>query len=281
MKNLGYYNGKCDEIEKVLIPMYDRACFFGDGIYDATYSRNYKIFALDEHVDRFFSSAELLAIDLPCTKQELKDLLNDLVRKMDSGENFVYFQATRGGGPVRNHTFTDGAKANLWVNMFHKSMVDIYKKIKMISLEDTRFFHCNIKTINLIPAVVAAEKAKQAGCFEAVLHRSGRVTEGSHSNVHIIKDGTLITAPLDNLILPGIARRHIIRACGVLGIPVEERPYRLEDLFAADEVLVSSASTMCLSAQELDGKPVGGKAPELLKKLQDYLWNEFVDETAE
>lgn len=281
MKNLGYYNGMCDEIENVFIPMSDRSHFFGDGIYDATLSRNYKIFALDEHVDRFFSSAKLLDIDLPCTRQELKDLLNDLVKKMDSDVNFVYFQATRGSGPVRNHTFAEGARTNLWVNMFHKPLVDIYKKVKLITLEDTRFFHCNIKTINLIPAVVAAEKAKQAGCFEAVLHRDGRVTEGSHSNVHIIKDGKLITAPLDNLILPGIARRHILNACGKLGIPVEERPYRLEDLANADEILISSASTFCLAAEELNGSPAGGKAPELLKKLQDYLWEEFLNETAE
>lgn len=278
MKNLGYYNGKIDELENMYIPMNDRACFFGDGVYDATYSRNYTIFSIDEHVDRFFNSAKLLQIILPCTKEELKELLRDLVKRMDSGENFVYFQATRGCDKVRNHVFPEGA-GNLWVNIYPKQILDLYRKIKLITMEDTRFLHCNIKTINLLPSVIASQKAKEAGCFETVFHRNGRVTECAHSNVHMLAGGKLVTAPTDNLILPGIARKHIIKACGELGIPVEERPYMLEDLFAADEIMVSSAGALCLSAEEMDGKPVGGKAPELLKCLQDKLLAEFMAET--
>lgn len=279
MKNLGYYNGKLGEIEEISIPMGDRVCFFGDGIYDATYSRNYKIFALDDHVDRFFNSARLLQIKLPCTKEELKKLLNELVQKMDTPENFVYFQATRGTDAVRNHTFTDEAQANLWVNIYPRKIVDVYKKVKLITLEDTRFFHCNIKTLNLIPAVMASRKAEEMGCNETVLHRNGRVTECAHSNVHIFKDGVFITAPTDNLILPGIARKHLIAACGRLGIPVQERPYTVEELAAADEIMISSSGSLCLAAQELDGKPCGGKAPQLLKTLQDEVLREFLEET--
>ena len=146
-------------------------------------------------------------------------------------------------------------------------------------MDDTRFFHCNIKTVNLIPAVVASQRAKEAGCDETVLHRNGRVTECAHSNVHIIRNGVFTTAPTDNLILPGIARMHIIKACGKLGIPVEEVPYTLEDLMNADEVMISSAGSLCLAAQEVDGKPVGGKAPELLKAIQDEVLREFMEET--
>ena len=86
MKNLGYYNGKFDELENMSIPMGDRVCFFGDGVYDATYSRNYNIFSLDEHVDRFYNSAKLLEIELPYTKEQMKDLLNEMVKKMDAGD---------------------------------------------------------------------------------------------------------------------------------------------------------------------------------------------------
>jgi len=278
MKNLGYYNGIVDEIEDISIPMCDRVCFFGDGVYDATYSRNYKIFSLDQHVDRFFNSARLLKISLGITKEELKNLLKVLVDKMDTGENFVYFQATRGTDQIRNHTFGK-SQANLWINIYHKEILDVYKRVKLITLPDTRFFHCNIKTLNLIPSVLASQEAKEAGCFESVFHRDGRVTECAHSNVHIIKGGRLITAPTDNLILPGIARRHIIEACGELGIPVEERPYNLDELFSADEIMVSSAGALCLAAEEIDGKAVGGKAPEILKPLQDKLLKEFLEET--
>lgn len=280
MKNLAYYNGKCDEMENMFIPMYDRVCFFGDAVYDVTYSRHGKIFALDDHVDRFFSSAALLEIELPMSKDELKVLLCDLVSKMDTGENFVYFQASRAGDPIRNHVFCeDGRKANLWVNIYHREIVDVYKKVKLMTAEDTRYFHCNIKTINLIPSVMASQRAKEAGCTETVLHRNGRVTECAHSNVHIFKDGVFITAPTDNLILPGIARKHLIAACRRLGIPVREEPYTLDDLMAADEIMISSAGTLCSSANEVDGKPVGGRAPALLRTLQDAVLQEFLTET--
>lgn len=281
MKNLGYYNGTCDEMERMSIPMSDRACFFGDGVYDATYSRNYKIFALDDHIDRFYNSARLLEIRLPYSKDEMKTLLYDLLRKMDTGDNFVYLQATRGAAPIRNHVFPEGDKpANIWVNLYQRDIVDVYKKVKLMTMDDTRFLHCNIKTLNLIPAVMASQRAKEAGCDETVFHRNGRVTECAHSNVHIFKDGVFITAPTDNLILPGIARKHLIAACSRLGIQIEERPYNLDELAAADEIMISSAGALCLSAYELDGKPCGGKAPDLLKHLQDEVLREFMEQTA-
>ncbi|MBQ2743977.1 MAG: aminotransferase class IV, partial [Oscillospiraceae bacterium] len=148
MKNLGFYNGKYDEMENMSIPMSDRVCFFGDGIYDATYSRNYKIFALDDHINRFYNSAKLTEIELPYTKEEMKALLYEMLEKMDTGENFVYFQATRGTEPIRNHVFPEkGVKANIWINIYHRELVDVYKKVKLMTMEDTRFLHCNIKTL--------------------------------------------------------------------------------------------------------------------------------------
>ncbi len=279
MKTLGFYNGKFDEIENMSVPMSDRVSFFGDGVYDATYSRNYKIFTLDEHVDRFYRSAAELRIEIPYTKKELKDLLCEMVRKVDSDCNFVYWQATRGTG-IRNHAFpTDGKKANIWITVTPKNIVDTYKPVKLITMEDTRFLHCNIKTLNLIPAVMASQKAKEEGCDEVVYHRNSRVTECAHSNVHIIKDGVFITAPADNLILSGIARAHLIKACKKLGIPVEEREYFLSELFDADEILISSAGSLGLAAEELDGKKVGGKATELLRKIQNEVHEEFMKET--
>ena len=276
MKTLGYYNGKYGELEEMSIPMNDRVCWFGDGVYDAGPSRNYKIFALDEHIDRFFNSAGLLDIEMPVTKEELKELLQEMVNKMDTGDLFVYYQVTRGTG-VRDHAYTKGP-GNLWIMLKPAEGIE---PIKLITVEDTRFLHCNIKTLNLIPSCVATEKAKKAGCQEAVFYRAGgRVTECAHSNVHIIKDGKLVTAPTDNLILPGIARAHLIRMCKKLGIPVSETPYTLKELFEAEEVLVTSSSNLCLHACEIDGKPVGGKNPELLEKIRAALLGEFYEKTA-
>ena len=279
MKTLGYYNGKYGELEEMSIPMNDRVCWFGDGVYDAGPSRNYKIFAIDEHIDRFFNSAGLLDIEMPVTKEELKELLQEMVNKMDTGNLFVYYQVTRGTG-VRNHAYTKGP-GNLWIMLKPAEISDGIEPIKLITVEDTRFLHCNIKTLNLIPSCVATERAKKAGCQEAVFYRAGgRVTECAHSNVHIIKDGKLVTAPTDNLILPGIARAHLISMCKKLGISVSETPYTLKELFEAEEVLVTSSSNLCLHACEIDGKPVGGKNPELLEKIRSALLGEFYEKTA-
>ena len=115
MERLGYYNGTFGPLDEMTVPMNDRVCWFGDGVYDAQPCRNYHIFALDEHVDRFFRSAAALKIEIPVTKDELKDLLNSLVQKMDTGDLFLYYQVTRGTGP-RKHFFID-APANLWVTI--------------------------------------------------------------------------------------------------------------------------------------------------------------------
>ena len=91
MKTLGYYNGTYDELENMMVPFDDSVCFFGDGVYDAGPARNYHLFAIDEHIDRFFNSAKLMDIEIPCSKEELKKLLASLVLKMDTGNNFVYW----------------------------------------------------------------------------------------------------------------------------------------------------------------------------------------------
>lgn len=278
MKNLGYYNGTYNELDKMAIPMNDRVCWFGDGVYDAGPCRNYHIFAMDEHIDRFFRNAEKLMINMPITKPALKDLLNELVRKVDVGDLFVYYQVTRGTG-MRTHEFTEGS-ANLWIMIKPASIADGTVPIRLITEEDTRFYHCDIKTLNLIPSVMAAEKAKRAGAQEAVFYRPGnRVTECAHSNVHILKDQVLYTAPLDNLILPGIARAHLLKACRNLSIPVKETPYYLDDLFAADEILVTSSSNLCRHACEIDGKPAGMKDAETFERIRKAVLDEFYTAT--
>ncbi len=273
MQNIGYYNGREGLIEEMMIPMNDRACYFGDGVYDATCCKNNCIYLLEDHLDRFFNSAGLLRIELPYTKSELGDILNGLVRKVDADEKFVYWQASRGTAP-RNHLFP-AVKSNLYITVTPAPLPDLSRPIKLITVEDTRFLHCNIKTLNLIPSVMAAQKADEAGCQEAVLHRGDRVTECAHSNVSIIKNGMFITAPTDHLILPGIARMHLIRACKALCIPVDETPFTLEDLRSADEIIVSSSSKFALSCCELDGRPAGGGAPDLLRAIQNEVMREF------
>ena len=277
MKTLGYYNGKYDEIDKIMIPMSDRSHWFGDGVYDATCARNYKIMAIDEHVDRFFNSARLLNINLGFTKEYLRDLLNELVQKLDDDELFVYWQATRGGNGLRSHNYDKEQKANLRITICPEEITDKDREYKLTSMEDTRFLHCNIKTLNLIPSVVAYQHAKENNCDETVFHRGDIVTECAHSNVHIIKDKKFITHPADEYILPGIARVHLLKACKALNIEVEERPFTVDELINADEVIVSSSGDLCIRATEFEGKAVGKKDNDTFNRLKEYIYQEWLE----
>ena len=261
------------------VPMLDRACYFGDGVYDASYASNHTIFALQDHLDRFFNSAKLLDIKIPYTKEKLGQILCDMVNKVDSPEQFVYWQVTRGTG-IRNHIYPQDMVGNIWIMLTPKTLQDRDKEMRLITMEDTRFLHNNIKTINLIPAVMYSTKASNQGYDECVLHRGlNRVTECAHSNVSILKDGCFITAPTDEYILPGIARKHLIEACHRLNVPVEERIYSVEELLNADEIIVSSSTNLCLRAKSVNNQTVGGKDLTLFKKLQDEVYQEFEEYT--
>lgn len=277
MKNLGYYNGKYDEIENMQIPMLDRVCWFGDGVYDATYAHNHKIFDMEAHMNRFFNSAKLLGINIPMERPELEKLLADLVLKVDDGDQFVYIQVTRGSG-LRGHIYQEGMQGNLWVTLTPCPVADTYKPIDVITYEDKRFHYCNVKTLNLIPSCLAATAADRAGCEEAIFHRGDIVTECAHSNVSIFKGGKVITHALNDEILPGTARLRLLAFAEKLGYGVEERDYTLDELMDADEIIVHSTGSFCIPVKMVDGKPVGGKDPIMLKTIQDALVKDFEEQ---
>ena len=275
MKNLAYYNGRITAIEDMMIPANDRGFYFGDGIYEVAMVFNRKIFALEDHLDRMAGSAALVRIELPATKEEIGRLLSELTEKVDSPHQFLYWQITRGTSP-RNHLFPDvkAVPSNLYVYSKPWKGVEMSDEYRLLSVEDTRFLHCNIKTLNLLPNVMAAQKAREAGCSEAIFVRDGYVTEGSHSNISIIRGGVFITHPLDNLILPGTERKHMLAYCEKLGIPVREQAFTLEEMAEADEIIVSSTSHPSMRAMELDGKAVGMKNPEIVQKLREEYMRE-------
>ncbi len=268
MKNLAYYNGRIEEASKMMVPAEDRAFYFGDGVYDVTTVHNGKCFAIDDHVSRFYGNCKKLRLNLGMTMDELKKICLDLVTKLDPEvkEAVLYFQASRGTAP-RNHAFPENAKANLFFTLKEAKIKPIGQKVSAITKEDIRFEMCDIKTLNLLFNCLAQQEAKEAGCYEAILHRGERVTEGSHSGVSILRDGRFITPPLDRFILPSVTRKHYIELCTGLGIRVEERPFTLEELFAADEVIIMSSTAVCNVCEKIDGRPVGGKAPELVEAL--------------
>ena len=207
MERIAYYNGQISTPEEMMIPMNDRVCYFGDGVYDATAACGGTIYLLDEHIDRLYNSAGLVGIQIPYTKQEMKDILNDVVSRSTNQYDFVYWQVTRGTAP-RNHAFPVDVKANLWITVTPKVFRDFSKPMKLTEMEDQRYLYCNIKTLNLLPSVLAAQKAEAEGCDESVFHRGEVVTECAHSNCSILKNGVLKTHPNDHYILPGIATSH-------------------------------------------------------------------------
>lgn len=280
MKNVAYYNGRISELSELMIPANDRAVYFGDGVYDATYTVGRVIFALCEHIERFMNSCRMIGIDPQITSEQLEKVLYMLVDLADEEDNCVYWQASRSTA-MRAHVFPDECKTNLLITVRPHKLMDTSKRLKLITTEDNRYYLCNIKTINLLPNVLASEKAKSQGCTEAVFVRDGYVTECSHSNISILKDGVFITAPLNNLILPGITRKHLIEICRELSIPVLERPFTVDELMNADEVIISSSSIHGASACEINGTAVGGKDRETYERIRLAYKDKLVRETRE
>ncbi len=282
MKDIAYYDGRIAPLNDMMIPMNDRAVYFGDGVYDMAYVHRGFCFALQEHIDRFFNSCRLLEI-CPCmTKSQLQTLLTSLISKLDKDivDACIYFQLSRGTA-VRSHAFPPkDIKSNFLAYLKAFSPSDSPKEFRLISMEDTRFRHCNIKSLNLIPNVIATQRATEQNCQECVLHRNGFVTECAHSGISIIQKGELVTTPLSEWILPSITRKHLLEICQQLGIPIRERNYTLDELYEADEIIVTSSLTLFSRVYEIDNRPVGGKNISLFDTINQIYLQRFERETS-
>ena len=284
MTEVGYYNGTMGSLSEMTVPMNDRAVYFGDGVYEVAIARNKKIFALSEHLDRFYTSLKLMDIDFTMNAQELTEELLMVLAYAEPdpvhSEQNIYWQVSRGTA-IRKHIYPGPAvNPNLLITVRPCSITDMGKKrYKLITIEDTRFLHCNIKTLNLIPNVFALQAAETAGCDEAVFHRGEIVTECAKSNVALLESGALWTAPLSNLILAGVTRNQLLNRCAELSIPVYEVAFTLEEMMDADEIIVTGTGRFCIGVDEIDGKKVGGKSPELLSKLQNACLEYYLKET--
>jgi D-alanine transaminase len=267
MSAIGWYNGTIGPLESMTVPMNDRAVYFGDGCYEACLASSERAFALDAHIDRFYRSLSGLRIAFDVDRDALKAILFDCLRAADEPFAVLYWQVSRATAP-RTHAFPEGGyRPNLLVTVTPKTPVPA-RTLKLVTAEDIRYAMCSVKTLNLIPNILANERAKESGADEAVFVREGFVTEGSHTNIHILKNGTLYTHPTDERILAGVTRAILLDVCRARGVPAVERAFTKEELFAADEVLISSSTLGVLRADSVDGVPVGGAAPELYRSLR-------------
>lgn len=265
-------NGQVSERALAKVDIEDRGYQFGDGVYEVIRVYNGKMFTGKEHLNRLVESAAKIRMELTYTAAELEVMMEELIAKNSLETGIVYMQFTRGTSP-RNHVFPGAGVEPTFVaytRAVARPEQAMESGVRTILDEDIRWLRCDIKSLNLLGNLLSKQKAAEAGCFEAILHRGETVTEGSHSNISLIKDGVIITHPADNLILNGITRQKVLELCGKGQISFEERAFSLDELFAADEVFSSGTTVEVMPVVEVEGKPVGNGEPgPVTRNLQD------------
>ncbi len=278
MGAIGYYNGTIGLSDEMQVPMNDRAVFFGDGCYEACFAVDGRLFGEAAHFDRFYRSLQALRIPFSMPRAQLKAEIDRVLQACGERSVSLYWQVSRATAP-RQHTFPDGdAKPNLLITATPKAAVFDDAPMRLITVPDIRYGLCDVKTLNLIPNILAGQQAKEAGAHEAVFVRNDTVTEGSHTNIHILRDGVLFTHPTDRHILAGVTRGIVLRLCRDFGIPISETPFSREQLRNADEILVSSSLSGIHRVSVLDGEPVGGRADTLYRAIEDAYYRTFSKE---
>lgn len=253
-----------------LIDIEDRAYQFGDGIYEVIGVYDGTPLMLDEHMERLERSADEVQLKLPASINELKVKLLELVAANKLNEGIIYMQVSRGTSP-RWHEFPglDVMPVTVAYTREEERMSDVEDQgANAVLTEDIRWLRCDIKTLNLLPNVLAKQKAVENNAVEAILHRGDTVTEASASNVFIVKDGELYTHPANNYILNGITRRKVLQICDDLNLKVNEETYTVTELFKADEVFITATKSDIIPILKIDDKIIGsGKPGEITKKV--------------
>ncbi|MED3622789.1 D-amino-acid transaminase [Neobacillus thermocopriae] len=271
-------NGKLIERNQAKMDIEDRGYQFGDGVYEVIRVYNGKMFTLQEHLERFERSTKSIGVSLPYTMDQLKSLLLELVEKNNLRLGIIYMQITRGVAP-RNHAFPEeNVEPTLvaYTREMPRPKDELQTGVKTILTEDIRWLRCDIKSLNLLGNILAKQKAVEHGCFEAIQHRGQNVTEGSSSNIFMVKNGIVITHESNHMILKGITKDVILGLCSASGIPVNERAFTLKELAEADEVFLSSTVAEVMPIIEVEGKVVGNGEPgPITRKIQELFVNEI------
>jgi D-alanine transaminase len=277
-----YLNGQFVDQNEVSVSPMDRGFLFGDGIYEVTRIVNGRPFRLDDHLARMDDGLAGLGIVLdPAERKRIPELHYELIEKngLGDGQATVYLQITRGTAFPRTHGFPDPAvKPTVFMTAAgFKPFTELHASgITAITVGDVRWARCNLKTVNLLPNVLATNTAKQAGAGTALMVRDGVITESPNANVFGVIDGVLYTYPVCHYILNGITRKTVIDIANEIGIPLRETPIRDTETDRLDELFVSGTTTDVQPIVSLNGKPVGdGRRGPIVKALQDELLNRF------
>jgi len=282
MSSLGFYDGKIVDINSPAVLLEDRGYQFGDGVYEVIVSCRGKYLALKEHLDRLERSCRELSIITSYSRAEVEDFCHLLLKESQMDDAMLYIQWTRGAAP-RSHSYPTNTRSILSATIHPRKELAaelIENGVKALILPDERWLRCDIKSLNLLANILAKQKAMEAGCFEALLVRDGKIiTEGASSNCFCVKKGIIYTAPASNLILAGITRAIVIKLAEKLGFTVKQEFVSLEFYLQADEVFLTGTTTEVMPVIQLDEMSVGGGKPgPVTRELQEAYFSK-IDET--
>ncbi|WP_420472852.1 D-amino acid aminotransferase [Noviherbaspirillum sp. ST9] len=267
---LVYLNGALTPLSEAKIPVLDRGFIFGDGVYEVIPVYNRKMFRAKQHMARLFRSLKAIRIPNPHTEEEWMALIDKVTSTHPADTQLVYMQVTRGVAK-RAHAFPADATPTVLImtNPFTPPDTEtVDNGVRCVTTEDLRWQRCDIKSISLLGNVLAAQYAAENDALEAIQFRDGVLTEGGSSNIWIVSNGTVYGPPKSTLILEGIRYGLLEELCAACGIPFSSRRIPRDDVFAADEVLLTSAGREVLAVTSIDGKPVGaGKPGPVFRKL--------------
>jgi D-alanine transaminase len=270
---LVYLDGAMTPLSRAQVSVLDRGFIFGDGVYEVIPVYGRRMFRPEQHLQRFFNGMDAIRIANPYSKQQWLDLLNQVIAAYPQEDQSAYMQITR--GPARRtHAFPTGEVRPTVLIMCNPLVLPSAEArehgASCVTMEDQRWLHCEIKSISLLGNVLAAQHAADHNANETIQFRNGVLTEGSSSNVWIVKDGVLLGPPRDNLILEGIRYGLMEELCKANGITMQTRRITREEVMAADEVLLSSAAKEVLAVVTIDGQAIGNGTPgPIYRKLYD------------
>ncbi len=241
----------------------DRGFMFADGVYEVIRSYGGRLFCVNEHLARLERSLAELRIALG-RPERLRGIARAVLDRngLAEADATVYIQVTRGASP-RQHVFPSGQVVpTLYVEANRLAgRPETAAGVACVTFPDIRWGRCDIKSIALLPNVLAGQYAAEHDCYEAFFARDGQLTEGSHSTIFGVRDSTVITHQLDNSVLPGVTRGVILALCRQLGIAVEERPVRVDELGRLDELFLSCTTAEVLPVLAVDSRPIGAGRP--------------------
>ena len=260
-----YFDGRFIAKSEVTVSPDDRGFLLGDGIYEVAAAYDGRFVALGKHMDRLRRSLKEARLDV-AVADPLETVFQELLERngfAETGKTMIYLQVTRGAAP-RSHAFPKGPTrptVYAYAAPFPPEMDALPAGIAAITRPDMRWSRCDIKVISLMANCLANQEAKEAGAYEAILVRDGFALEGTHTSFFAVKDGVVRTAPLSNLILPGVTRDIVIEASLRAGIDLREEAAREEDLRVADELFITGTTTEVVPVVKLDGVDVGAGVP--------------------